>query len=327
MPGQPRFIVVDNEPSPTAAAETLIVRGARIRVSDLGGNDVPGISVAVRPLARTGTVDTSHFSVGSVISGQTSAETDANGIAQFDSLKIVGPSGSYRLQYVVRYQKAGGGSDSAMTWSQTIRHNPDRNSNQSFVVVSAIKTISGVAPKNEFFDLRFRFRFSQNLFGLGQVDFGLSGTGDSVHSTQHELTEAAVSLNKVVWTYKDLEIGRVERALYVGPTLVVFNTLPYVGIQFGSIEHAGSAFQGSSMQVAVLSRLSPDTNFVGGDTLFAAKQNLYASFFVRSSTIAFFKALNLRGGVVLPFDFGHLKGGRLSTRLVVSVPVGSIDFF
>ena len=109
----------------------------------------------------------------------------------------------------------------------------------------------------------------------------------------------------------------------MGVQVRIFNTLPYWGAHFGSVEHAGSPFNGSSATFGVLHRMTDTLSVVQGDTLVSEPWNLFADFFLTSSSIAFFKALNLRGGVLLP-----LKGGKkLDSRIVVSVPVGTINLF
>ena len=111
--------------------------------------------------------------------------------------------------------------------------------------------------------------------------------------------------------------------MFAGVMLRVFTTLPYYGVTFGSVEHGASPFQGSTFSLSVLHRMSDTLNVVGVDTVTSTPMNILADFFLRSSTIDFFKTLNLRGGFLLPLH----AGSKLQSRIVVSVPVGTLNLF
>jgi hypothetical protein len=69
--------------------------------------------------------------------------------------------------------------------------------------------------------------------------------------------------------------------------------------------------------------MSDTMSVLDGDTLTSRPWNIIADFFLRSSSIDFFKTLNLRGGFLLPLR----SGTRLQSRIVVSVPVGTLNLF
>jgi hypothetical protein len=241
--------------------------------------------------------------------------TDTTGEVEYANLAFSGRAGTYRLLFEAA---------SARNESDIMRYDPEAESDRSHLVVSAIKSVAGQVPENEFFDIRLRFRYASWLFGLGSIDVALtSRSADSVTAAQGVLAEAAASLNARFWQNAQPRTDQRDRLLFVGVTGRVFNTLPYYGIQVGSQELAGSAFEGSLFAVALLRRFNSTPYVVDRDTIVAQPTNVFAEFFLRSSRVDFFRMLNFRGGVMLPLA----RGQRLHSRIVVSVPVGGIEFF
>lgn len=318
-------VVITRQPSSQIVSDSVLRVQPIVRALDNAGNAREGVEIqsdicykrTLDSLSCTGSVR------GGALLGNTVIKTDVNGEARFNDLVVQGPDGYYRLVFrILGGLRDAAGSDT----SGLMLYDADRVFDRSYVVISAIKSIAGRIPSDEFFDVRFRYRYHRNVFALANIDVALSNRGtDTVRSNQQALTEAAVSLN-----WSPLSATRLtpvteerERSLFFGVQLRVFNTLPYWGSHLGSVEHAGSPFTGSSATIGVLHRMADTLGVVGGDTLVSQPWNLFADFFLTSSSIPFFKALNLRGGILLP-----LKGGRkLDSRIVVSVPVGTINLF
>lgn len=259
---------------------------------------------------------------GAALLGTTLEKGNDAGQATFTDLVVRGPAGGYRLYFsIVEGSAHGVGSDT----SNVMLYDPDRSTNRSYVVISAIKSVAGLVPADEFFDLRFRFRFTDAFFSMASVDIALTGRGtDTVKSNQTLLTEAAASVDWGFYTRRTQITDESERTLFVGAQLRVFNTLPYFGGHLGFIEHAGSVFSGSMFSLGIVHRMSDTLNVVQGDTLTAAPWNLMGDFFIRSSKIDFFKVLNLRGGILLPLRQFNQK---LQSRITVAIPIGTIDLF
>ncbi len=323
--GNPKSLVVVTQPPARVAFDSVWSPSPVVYVRDAAGNAVRNEEVRVRPcvrrLASSGQWQCTpggEFLVG--LQGTPTVRTDSLGRAVFSDLRLHGKTGEYQL----RFELTTPFNDS--TFSNSLIYNPRRDFDQNFVVISAIKTISGVAPRNEFFDLRFRFRLGDFGHILANTDVALSSRGtDSVSSTQDRLSEAAVLLNGNLHFVQDYSSDVPQRVLFGGAQLKVFNTIPYYGVHIGGTELAGSAFQGSSLSIAYLQRWFGDTlAVVNGDSIHTAKHNLGVDFFVRSSLVEFFKVLTIRGSVLMPF---RSKNAGIATRIAVAVPIGDVYRF
>ena len=189
--------------------------------------------------------------------GNVLVQSDSVGDATFKDLTFAGPSGKYRLTFATLHsaQESGdpsGGEQRPRSCGDTsdiMVYDAERASDRSYVAASAIKSIAGIIPNDEFFEIRGRFRYGPRLFGMASIDVALSNRGsDTVRSTQQALTEAAVSLNYAVssvGTRRTAITDEYDRTLFVGGVVRVFNTLPYLGAQVGSVENATSAFAGA----------------------------------------------------------------------------------
>jgi len=326
LPGLSPSIVVIRQPSARIAADTPLVVQPVVRVVDQQSNAIPHAEVeaSLCELPAKKGVDTTFGGCvpGSraELQGTTVLRADENGQVQFTDLAVVGFRGTYRL----RFAPLGDRNPSHGTYSTRMWYDPEHESNRSHVVISAIKSIAGQVPRDEFFDVRFRYRYGGRFFSLASFDVALNAVNtDSVKSNQQFLTEADGSLCYTLFTTADTLTSLYERAAFIGPRIRVFNTLPYYGIQVGSEEQSRSAFQGSMISVGVLHRMNDTVNIVGVDTIRAYQWNLSADVFLRSSTVAFFKTLNLRVGVLIPIA----KSAKIQSRITIAVPVGTIEFF
>jgi hypothetical protein len=339
LPGRPRSITVVSQPPGRVAFDSTWAARPVVEVRDADGNPVPGVGVRAflcvrkltfKPMMRwrkpppPAPFDCRSDVVGSylatLVGGATSVHTNVEGRAAFDSLRLQGREGEYLMTYVIDAEPSVKGASSG-----TIVHDPKRDFDQNFVVISAIKTVSGVAPENEFFDLRFRFRLSRFLHLLANTDIALTSRGtDSVASKQKRLTEAALLTNGNLWMPRANVSDVPQRLVFAGTQLKVFNTVPYWGAQIGGTELGGSAFHGSMLTVSYLRRWYGDELVVvDGDSVFTAKNNIGLDFFLRSSAVEFFKVLTIRGGVVVPLR----SDARLTSRIAIAIPVGDLYRF
>ena len=349
---RPLTLLVIHQPSGKMASDSLLAAQPVVRVMDDSGHPVRGIEVLARICsvgdlsserirARAAEGNPSPRCIADVtglvsLRGNVLVQSDSVGDATFKDLTFAGPSGKYRLTFATLHsaQESGdpsGGEQRPRSCGDTsdiMVYDAERASDRSYVAVSAIKSIAGIIPNDEFFEIRGRFRYGPRLFGMASIDVALSNRGsDTVRSTQQALTEAAVSLNYAVssvGTRRTAITDEYDRTLFVGGVVRVFNTLPYLGAQVGSVENATSAFHGSTFIVGVLHDLSLAPSIVQGDTLVPAQWALFSEFFLRSSTIDFFKTLNLRGAVLLPV---FKQKEKLQSRITVSVPVGTLNLF
>jgi hypothetical protein len=355
--GTPARIILIDQPPPRTVSDSVFSRRLKVKVIDSGGNalakqEISAFlctdSVMIRGKVRypkTGgcepnaldtlihnlklmateekdSADIEHRRFSGTTTdlfGPTVRLTSEDGSATFDTLGLSGAAG----WYAVRLSVAGCDSFCVAT-TNPIVYDPDVSLDRNFVAVSAIKSIAGVIPDDEFFDIHFRLRLTKHMFLIAASDIALTSRGnDSVHSNQKRLTEATLALHYKLFTHSDIRNGVPERVLSLGPLIKVFNTFPYTGIHISSLELAGSPFQGSSLTVGPVFGLYGQPRLVGGQPFRPQLFNLYAEFYVRSETIDFFKSLNIRGSILLPAAHGE----PLTSRIAIAVPVGTIHIF
>jgi len=85
-------IIVITQPAATAVNEILLVQQPVVQVQDAGGNNVG-------PAGRTITAALVSPPAGAALNGDRTRQTDANGQAAYIDLSIVGPVGSYTIQF------------------------------------------------------------------------------------------------------------------------------------------------------------------------------------------------------------------------------------
>jgi len=201
----------------------------------------------------------------------------------------------------------------------------------SHFLIAAIKSISGEIPENEFFAAHWKIRYGKKFFGMAGLDIALSSVGeDSVSSNSRQLTEAGVSVNLdlsnlIGFRHRD----SLERGVYAGAGVKVFNAETYWAGGVGSIEYRNSPFEGSYLHLGYFRRIYPLKNdrMVIPDEPKLADDNLYAEFMIRSNTIDFFKLLIVRGGVVVPLLKSDGSFDDIQFRIAIAVPVGSLFRF
>jgi hypothetical protein len=347
--GDPHRIRILQQPSTSIVADSAFELVPIVRVEDAAGNAVPNVTVTMRlcqpkhpndPCKDTSPTASALLTAGLVaggtpssvdalgfIRGQTSRVSDTLGVVRFDSLAVVGPPGCYTLEFR-RFDM----SDNAKgEFSNPMCYDVDRAYNRNFVIISAIRSIAGsVTPPDEFFDIRFRFRFGREWHGMVHSDLSVVRRSiedvDSVRSTTKRLVDAALLLN---WTddkymqIRDALSGTPERFLFIGAQLRLFATVPYIGAHVGSVELARSLFHGSSLSFGLVTPLQRMPVRVENEPFRPTPANIVIDAFLRSSGVDFLKYLNIRGGVLIPMT----KGQRPASRIVLAVPVGGLISF
>lgn len=196
--------------------------------------------------------------------------------------------------------------------------------NSSFFLVSVLKSVSGVKPSEEFFDMNVKLSFGENFFAFASADIAITGVStDSLSSKQDKLTEAGFMLNL---TYG----GSNERKLFVGGNLKIFNTIPYVGVGLGSMEHAGPLVS-SYLTLNYLYQMN------GIDSIFVAdlgkrmyRNNFYVEFALYSTKFDFLKLLRIKGGFLIPIHTDEPfkpSNNDIISRITIEVPLGEINPF
>lgn len=196
----------------------------------------------------------------------------------------------------------------------------------SHVLISAIKSISGEVPENEFFALNWRVNYTRRLFTLANVDIALSDAEtDTVTSSESRLTEAGISANLDVSAFFDARHrSSYERTVFAGGITKIFNTEAYYGMIAGSIELHESPFFSSYFFAGYLRRFFPVTaqSSIRRDGKRLADDNLYAEFLIHSSEVNFFRYLAVKGGVLIPMLGRKGEFEDVQFRITIAVPVG-----
>src|SRR5260221_7233922 len=110
----------------------------------------------------------------------------------------------------------------------------EENIGDNYAIISAIKSIAGIKPSLEFFDINLNFRFTKNLFVLVTGDVAMTNDKDTSKDTK-KFTEGTISL---MWSpFKFCQYSC--RQIVVSPFLKIFNTIPYVGLQICMVEPDG----------------------------------------------------------------------------------------
>ncbi len=325
--GDAAALLIIRAPSMRIVPDSPLAQQPVVRVVDENENPIPGTEIIAQvckqPVLRGDSTRAPQSDCGDTVSaelhGKTVVKADEHGEATYTDLAIVGPGGDYRLMF----RPLGPYAREAWTYSGVLAYRPGDLSTRSHVVISAIKSITGEVRRDEFFDVRFRFRYDERIFGLANFDVALSSPDDTAGTAPQLLTEAGASLNYTFRFARDPITHLYERGLFVGAVGRIFNTLPYWGVQAGSVEYRGSAFQGSSFAVALLVRMRDSMSVIGSDTIRASPLSVGVDAFLRSSTIAFFKTLNLRIGVLIPVR----QAAKIQSRITIAVPVGTLEFF
>jgi hypothetical protein len=333
--GNPAIVRVLTYPAPQVWSDTTLTPHPSVQVVDGGGNALGGVRVKANVNFNHGYYDNNKEdrrawfakllrlrqlrkpNGSPALRGGTIIETDSKGIARFDDLSIFAEEGHYVLHFDL--------VDNAELQSEqlVIANLPQRYLNRSYLSISAIKSIAGVRPDNEFFDIRFRFRMGEALSLLACSDIALANReSDTLRSSQSRLTEATFQPSMQMFTDLDPQTSIPQRQVFWGGTVKVFNTVPYYGVHIGGIELGGSPFVGSSFSIAHVWPFEYSDIVIDGNRV-KPMNSLVADFFVRSEMIDFFRVLTIRGSVLLPIN----DANALESRIAVAIPVGGVFKF
>lgn len=329
-PGPPNRLDVVQDPPARIIPESLFARPFQLRVLDTAGNALRGVPVTLTlcwlvdsapraPICREGPNSTADIHAP-YLQGVVRRTTNDSGLVSFDSLSFVGRQHIYLLKAT---------ADGHWAFSAPLDYEPDYIYDRNLVAISAIKSVSGTKPSDEFFDLRFRFTLGHSLHVALHTDIALSrkSFSDSVEVTspQRSIADASVALN---WSprglrFRDQLTDAPDRIGFVGGEIRLFNTVPYLAFHFGSLELT-KLFQGSMMTVGIARPLDKTPVTVDGVAFRPAGCNVVIDGFLRSADLNFFKYLNIRATVLIPVN---AAGRRPTSRIVVSVPIGTLVSF
>ena len=304
----PLLIVPEKEFTPAPA----------VLVEDAAGNPLVGVRLNVDLVeeltCRPATIGT--------LSGPTTSTSAVDGKAAFPGLSILGRAGCYQLRFA-----SDAAPDVKPGQSRLMTYDAERTYNRNFVIISAIKSVAGIIPSNEFFDLRFRFRFTQRWHVLVNADVGLQRKDvedKDVKGSQDRIVEAALWANRTYYRVTDNLTDAPERYAYYGSHIRVFATVPYFGFHAGAVELAKSPFHGSMANIGL--SWAPQTMPVKVEqtSVRAAPLNLMLEAFIRSDGLDFFKFLNVKGTLMVPLGE---RGRRAISRISIGVPIGTITSF
>ncbi len=328
--GVPHRMIVLQEPPSVIIPDTVFSDTASVLVQDIAGNPLSGVAVRVsliRESKSSGKRDKQSSARPIQLRGVRNRRTGADGIATFPGLSFVGPGdSSYQLHFLL----ADNVSKEVAATSNQMAYSPIDAYDRNFVIVSGIKSVSGVIPAQEFFDIRFRFRFSPRVHVLLHSDVGLQrkSTSDTVEvkSSQERLVDAGVWFNFTHqgWVMSDPLTDAPERYAYAGAHVRVFATVPYLGLHLGSVELAKSKFYGSTANLGVAMPTERIPVRVDGVVISPSRVNLSFDAFLRSDGIDFFKFLNIKGTLLIPIGE---RGRRPISRIVIAVPIGGLVQF
>lgn len=205
----------------------------------------------------------------------------------------------------------------------------------SFVVISAIKSVSGEKPDDEFFSITMKMhsgnkKWNLQFMSLADLDIALS-TRDTntvgLSARGKSLTEAGFSAN-IGWTPPGV------RTLFGGVIIKIFNGELFWGYGLGGIENIGSGFHTSSIKLFRLTRVLPELvdttkNGSGASVGRKAKKNLYLEFMLHSEKHDFFKMLSVKGGILFPWrdKVGDYSADDIETRIIIAIPIGRVFNF
>ena len=204
----------------------------------------------------------------------------------------------------------------------------------SFFIISAIKTVSGEEPEEEFFDVFLKFKHKWKLFSIGSLDIALSKTAtDTVASFSYKLAEAGLSLNRGFGAYENSE--NPQRQFFYGAQLKIFDTVSYWGVHLGSMELDASPFHTSYFSIGYLRRLfKADAAENISSDIKEQRHNFFIEFGIRSKNnvpVPVIDALRIKAGILIPTWFWNDDpepvADDVKTRIVLEIPIKGVHCF
>jgi hypothetical protein len=192
--------------------------------------------------------------------------------------------------------------------------------------------VAGQTPSKEFFDLNLKFNYLRQCFTLLSLDLNLA----PADSGQLTIYEGLATANRFFMLKADHNPEDLNRVLFAGVGVKIFNQLPYVGAHVGSLEIAGPLFS-SYFLLGYYRNVYGRSAKVASDNAINFRDNLYMEF-----TLAFDNAnkkklqiagilsdIRIKIGAVMPFtnskdDLIKPQAKDIQYRVVLEVPLGGI---
>ena len=203
--------------------------------------------------------------------------------------------------------------------------------NPCFFYIGAIKSIAGIKPSTELFDIFIKFNYWKGLFSFASIDFAFTEetddeeTDDEAKVTISNLTELSFSLNYDLNKLLKLQ----DRHIFLGFNIKVFDNDPYLGVHFGSLETNKALFS-SYIMIGYLRRgysINQEENAILDKKEF--KHNLFIEFALHSPKLPFIQNIRLKGGILLPFrdKNGSPDENDIKFRITIEIPLGRVIRF
>lgn len=198
--------------------------------------------------------------------------------------------------------------------------------NPCFFYIGGIKSVAGIKPSTELFDIFIKFNYWKGAFSFASIDFAFTEkTDDEDEVKPANLTEAGFSLNYVLNKLLKLK----DRHLFLGFNAKVFDNDPYFGVHFGNLEMNDALFS-SYFTIGYLRRLysiNPEENAILDVKEF--KHNLFIEFALHSPKLPFIQNMRLKAGILLPFrdKTGSPDVNDMKFRIVLEIPIGGVIRF
>lgn len=226
-----------------------------------------------------------------------------------------------------------------LRWDVIISTESKERKNSNFIFISAIRSVAGIKPSSEIFDLNMKFNYGDKSksFSVVGLDLSLSET-DSSSGSRKMLNEAMFSINR--YWMDDARFKNIEaytRIIFYGAGLKVFDTRMYLGGHIGSIE-IGGPFYSSYVIVGYYNYIFGRTVQPFDPTDKIRKPRIYQHNIYTEITFAatdlvdlpVLSNIRLKLGLMIPVAISNdapPTADDLLTRLVLEVPIGKIFKF
>jgi hypothetical protein len=249
----------------------------------------------------------------------------------------------------------------------------DSLKNSNLLIGALIKTLAGARPQDELIDLFIKLNYGKQkrFFSLMGADAGIGSNRDTAEETGlFRINEAIVNFNYAFYSKKLYKTQKVEhtrprfnsdrakafflndslktrnvkrldslkRTAFMGAGLKIFNSTPYIGIHFGSIEINGPLFGSYIMGGYYYSPYLEKTTKLTADSLQFRnfRNNIYLEAGINafgSNVPSILKTLKLKFGLMLPIkgkdddELEEPKTKDVISRLAIEVPLGTVFRF
>ena len=217
------------------------------------------------------------------LGGTTVRESGADGRIEFDDLRFRGITSVVLIKFELL------GQPWVEARTNPFNYDPRSDYDNNIVGISAIKTISGIAPESEFFDLRFRFRIPFRMHVMANIDVALTArtNADSgVIATKAFDRSIAVAEPLRRCSRTSLRVMCPSGCYLSARNSRCSQPFPTMVFMLSAWKMGGSPFQGSSLSVAYLKKWYSDSTVVlSADPIHLAKHNLGFDFLIRSASV------------------------------------------